>query len=186
MSNEKIWTLVLGGLAASYLFALWNGLVRTRNNVDKAFADIDVVLQQRHDELGKLVEACRGFMQHEKQVLEEVTRLRVEYAEARDPGTKVRLAGAMDEAVQALRVAVEQYPNLRSSDNVLQLQGRISAVESTIADRREFYNDSVAICNTQVARMPDAIIARLGGFAPRPYLAIAAAKKEDVDIKLHG
>ena len=186
MSGATIWALVLGGIAVSYLFAIWNGLVRARNNVDKAFADIDVVLQQRHDELGKLVDACREFMQHEKRLLEEVTRLRSDYARARDVDAKVRLAREIEAAAQSLHVAVEQYPNLRSSDNVLELQRRISAAESTIADRRELFNDSVTIYNTQIRRMPDAVLARLGGFSRRELLAIADEKKQDVKIALGG
>ena len=186
MSGTTIWALVLGGLALSYLFAIWNGLVRAQNNVDKAFADIDVVLQQRHDELGKLVDACRGFMQHEKDLLEEVTRLRSAYAQARDVEAKVRLSREIEAAAQRLNVAVEQYPNLRSSDQVLELQHRISALESTIADRRELFNDSVTIYNTQIRRMPDAVLARLGGFSRRELLAIADEKKQDVKIALGG
>ena len=184
MSNGQIWALVLGGIALIYLFALWNGLVRARTNVDKAFADIDVILQQRHDELGKLVDACRGFMEHERGVLESLTQLRTHYTQAQDPDLKVGLATDIERAGRALRVAVEQYPNLRSSDNVLQLQGRISAVESTLADRREFYNDSVTLHNSLIAQMPDALVERLGGFGPRRLLAIADDKKEDVKISI--
>ena len=186
MSAGTIWTLVVGGLAVAYVFGLWNGLIRARNNADKAFADIDVVLQQRHDELGKLVDACRQFMHHEKHLLEELTRLRTRYTQATDPNVKVAAAREIDTASRALHVAVEQYPTLRSSDNVLQLQSRISEVESTIADRREFFNESVTVYNTQIGRMPDTIVARLGGFAPRQLLAIAAEKKEDVKISLSG
>lgn len=186
MSGATVWALVAGAIVLWYLFAIWNGLIRARNNVDKAFADIDVCLQQRHDELGKLVDACRGFMEHEKKLLEEVTRLRSDYARADGVAAKLRLSRDIEAAAQRLHVAVEQYPTLRSSENVLELQRRISATETTLADRRELFNDSITIYNTQIERMPDALLARFGSFSRRPLLTIAAEKKEDVKIALSG
>src|SRR5687768_1442470 len=124
--------LLLGG--AGYLVGIYNSLVQVRNNVDKAWKNIDVLLQQRHDELTKLVDACKGYLKHEREVLDALTKLRVGYDAAGSVDEKIRIENELNKEMRRLRHVWEAYPDLKASANFLQLQERISGVESSIAD----------------------------------------------------
>jgi LemA protein len=158
--------------------------VQVRNNIDKAWKNIDVLLQQRHDELTKLIDTVSGYMQHEKTVLDGLTRLRVGYDGASSSDDKVRIENEMNREIARLRHTWEGYPDLKASQNYLYLQTRISTVESAIADRREFFNDSVNIFNIQIERFPDLWMARALGYARRSFLEVPEELKQDVHVKL--
>lgn len=164
--------LLVGGGAVAYLVSVYNTLVQLAQNIQKAWKDIDVLLQQRHDELLNLVEACKGYMQHEREVLTEVTRLRAHYDRVTGSDQKAEVENLLNQSVALLHLRLEAYPDLKASQNLLQLQGRISALESGIADRRELFNDSVKIYNIQTASFPDLILARLFAFRPHTYLEV--------------
>ena len=173
-------------LALVYAIMLYNGLVAVKNNVSRAWANIDVLLKQRHDELPRLVEVCKAYRDFEQETLVRVTEARGRVAQARE----ARDIAALGPAEAARRVGVarifalaERYPDLKANENFLQLQRRITELENAIADRREFYNDSVNINNTRVEQFPDLLIANLCGFGERPLLEFAAAEKAGVEMK---
>ncbi len=177
------WT-VLAGVAA-YAAFLYNSLVGVKNAVAKAWANIDVLLKQRHDELPKLVDTCRQYMQHEQGTLEKVIQARAGVARAReshDVGALGAAEGQLRSGLGALFAVAEAYPELRSNEQFLHLQSRISGLENAIADRREFYNESVNINNVNVEQFPELLIARLFNFKASESLRFDAEELKDVDI----
>lgn len=166
-----------------YAIGLYNSLIRVRHNVDKAWANIDVLLQQRHDELPKLIDTCKGYMAHERGVLESVTQARTGFMNATTPDGKVKAENQLSGALKTLFAVSENYPDLKANQNFLKLQERISALENEIADRREFFNESTTIFNIRIEQFPDVIIARMLGYMKRPLLEVPEEKKQDVDIK---
>ena len=170
---------VLGG-AVAYLATLYNGLIAVKNNVDKAWANIDVLLKQRHDELPNLLEVCKGYMKYEADTLQRVTQARNAYAEASTVDQKVQASTDMTAALGRLIATAENYPDLKANANFMQLQGRITELESEIADRREFYNDSVNTFNIRIQEMPDAILAGNMNLHPRQMFQVAEVDKAPV------
>jgi len=164
---------------------LYNQLVSLKHNVGKAWSNIDILLKQRHDELPKLVETCKQYMKFEQETLERVMQARTQVASARQSQN----IGALGDAEGALRLGLgnlfavaEAYPELKTDETFKHLQGRISGLENAIADRREFYNDSVNVNNVRVEQFPDTVIARMFGFKQFELLRFNAQEKEDVGI----
>jgi LemA protein len=174
--------LLVIGVAVAYAVGIYNGLVQVNQNVDKAWANIDVLLKQRHDEIPKLIATCEGYKNFERSTLESVIKARAEYSHASTPDQKVSAASHLTGAVRGLLAVAESYPDLKTSANFLQLQSRISALEEQIADRREFYNDSVNVLNIRIRQIPDGFIAPLLQITPRTMYQVPEADKEDVKI----
>jgi len=181
--------LIFLGIVAVALFygiSLYNHLVGVKHAVAKAWANIDVLLKQRHDELPKLVEACKQYMQHERGVLEKVTQARAAVHSAREAGD-VAAVGAAETHLRAglmdLFAVAENYPELRANENFQHLQNRISQLEAQIADRREFYNDSVNANNVRIETFPDNVIATLFRFEPKSLLKFTESETRDVNVK---
>ena len=172
-------------VAAIYVVGIYNGLVRLRESVKVAWANIDVLLKQRHDELPKLVDACKRYMQCESETLEKVMRARSAVIQAVGQGN-VAAVGAAEQQLRTgvgqLFAVAENYPQLKSDETFKHLQARISGLEESIADRREFYNDQVNLNNIRIKVFPDAIIANAFGFAPAQLLEFAADEKRDVNV----
>lgn len=171
---------------AIYVAFVYNGLVGLKHGVSKAWANIDVLLKQRHDELPKLVETCKQYKQFEQETLQRVIEARSGVQSARERQDIEALGnaeGALRAGLGRLFAVAEAYPELRANESFLALQSRISQLESAIADRREFYNEAVNLNNVRVEQFPDAIVARLFGFGVRPLLEFSAAEKADVDVK---
>jgi LemA protein len=168
-----------------YLVGIYNGLVNLRENVKVAWANIDVLLKQRHDELPKLVDACKRYMQFEQETLEKVMRARASVSLASSTGN-VAAVGAAEQQLRAgvgrLFAVAENYPQLKTDETFKQLQGRIIALEESIADRRELYNDQVNLNNIRVNVFPDVVIARKYGFLPAQLLEFASEEKRDVNV----
>ncbi|HYA37570.1 MAG TPA: LemA family protein [Candidatus Methylomirabilis sp.] len=178
----------LGIFAALFLYAvtMFNNFVRLKNNVAQAWSNIDVLLKQRHDELPKLVDACRQYMQHERGVLERVTQARAAVHSAREAGDVGSLGAAETElraGLSRLFAVAENYPELRANENFQHLQDRISQLEAQIADRREFYNDIVNANNTRIEQFPDNVIATLFRFEEKPLLHFKEEEIKDVNVK---
>ena len=183
-----IGTLIfLGALAVAVVYAimLYNNLVQVKHNVSKAWANIDVLLKQRHDELPKLVETCKQYMQFEQETLTKVMEARSKVFTARE----AQNIGALGPAEGMLRASLgnlfalaEAYPDLKTNQTFQQLQARISGLENAIADRREFYNESVNVNNVRIEQFPDSIVASMFGFKPAQLLEFQAEEKADVDI----
>lgn len=178
------WALV--AIALIYGVFVYNGLVQLKHNVSKAWSNIEVLLKQRHDELPKLVEACRQYKQFEQETLHGVTeaRARVQAAsQARDIPALGEAEGALRLGLGRIFAVAEAYPELKANEQFAQLMRRITDLEEAIADRREFYNESVNIHNVRVEQFPDSFIAGLFGFGLRPLLTFQADDLKDVDIR---
>lgn len=169
-----------------YTVVIYNGLVRVRAEVKLTWANIDVLLVQRHDELPKLVEVCKGYMKYEADTLERVMRARAGVDAARSSGNVSSVGTAERElrsGLTGLYAVAENYPQLKASEPFLHLQQRISSLETAIADRREVYNDAVNTNNIRIQAFPDVLVARLGDFPPARLLQFQADEKADVDLK---
>jgi LemA protein len=169
-----------------YAVTIYNGLVRVRNGVKLAWSNIDVLLVQRHDELPKLIAVCKGYMQHERETLESVVRARDSVEGARSCGNVASVSvaeGALRTGLSSLYAVAERYPDLKANDLFRNLQTRISALETAIADRREIYNDAVNALNVRLETFPDVLIAKPFGFAPAAMLKFSTAETGDVDLK---
>ncbi len=186
MSLTSVAVLVVLFLLAAYAVVLYNGLVRLKHGVSKAWANIEVLLKQRHAELPKLVETCKHYMQHERNTLEQVILARNAVASAREKGD----VGALGVAESGLRAGLgqlfalaENYPQLKANESFQFLQQRISGLENGIADRRELYNEAVNLNNVRIEQFPDLIIAGLCSFKAAELLEFSEAEKADVDLK---
>lgn len=182
--NIIIWAALL--LLAIYAISLYNHLVRLKHNVSKAWSNIDVLLKQRHDEIPKLVETCKQYMKFEQETLEKVMLARSRVADARQNQDVSGLGlaeGALRMGLGKIFALAEDYPELRANENFQFLQGRISTLENSISDRREFYNESVNINNIGIEQFPDIIVARLFGFGDRDLLEFEAHEIADVSVK---
>ena len=178
--------LAVVAAAIAYLIMLYNNLVQVKHNVSKAWANIDVLLKQRHDELPKLIETCKQYMKFEQETLQKVIDARSRVFAARE-SQDIRALGPAEAGLRAsvgnLFAVAEQYPELKTNQTFLQLQSRISGLENAIADRREFYNESANINNVRIEQFPDNLVAALGGFKEAQLLEFASAEKTDVDVK---
>ncbi len=169
-----------------YAISLYNHLVTVKHAVGKAWANIDVLLKQRHDELPKLVEVCKQYKQFEQDTLQKVIEARSLVQNARQQQDILALGPAeaqLRTGLGSLFAIAEAYPDLKSNENFMQLQNRITSLENAIADRRELYNESVTINNVQIEVFPASILARTFNFREKPLLEVTATEKTDVDIK---
>src|SRR5947209_19961137 len=168
-----------------YLVIIYNELVRLRNDNDRAWANIDVLLKQRHDEIPNLVESVKGYMQHEQQTLLAVTEARTASMNASSIGQKavaeLRVAGAL----RGLFAVAENYPQLRANENFLKLQNRITELEERIADRREFFNDDVNTYNTRTAQIPDVFVASFMNLKRREMFKVSEQDRSQVEVNFH-
>ena len=153
------------------VLATYNAIVALAQRIDKAWANIDVVLKQRHDELPNLVNAVRGVMDFERTVLTDVTRARAAYSPSAPIPDQAATSDATSAAIRSLFAVVERYPELRSEPNVLDLQNEIERLEGMIADRRELYNDQVYLYNTRIAQVPATFLAGMFGWHRRAFFA---------------
>lgn len=174
--------VAVAALAGVYAIVCYNSFVAMRNNVDKAWSNIDVLLKQRFDELPKLVKVCEGYMQHERQTLEAVIEARSRISSARGEAAQRTAQNQLSETLKSLFMVVEQYPELKADRAFANLAARISGLEEQIADRREFFNDTVTLYNTRREQFPDVVIASLFAFTARELWRIDPAHRRDVEI----
>jgi len=173
-------------IAVVYAVGLYNGLVKLRESVKQAWSNIDVLLAQRHDELPKLIETCKRYMQYEQETLERVMKARASVFQAAGRGD-VAAVGAAESALRTglgqLFAVVENYPQLKADESFSHLQARITQLEESIADRRELYNAAVNLNNVRVNQFPDVLVARMFGFREAGLLEFTEEHKADVDMK---
>ncbi|MEY4911013.1 MAG: hypothetical protein RL761_676 [Pseudomonadota bacterium] len=177
------WIFVL--VIAAYGIMLFNGLVNVKNNVAKAWANIDVLLKQRHDELPKLIDTCKQYMQYEQATLEKVMQARSQVSSARESQNLGALGAAestLRSGLGSLFALAESYPELKANAQFLHLQTRITGLENAISDRREFYNDSITINNTSIEQFPGVLLAKLFNFKAFDVLKFAAEELKDIDV----
>lgn len=186
MSVSAIVLLVVIALILAYGVVIYNNLVRLKHAIAKAWANIDVLLKQRHDELPKLVEVCRQYKQFEEQTLTRVIEARSRVSDARarqDVPALGQAEGLLRMGLGQLFAVAEAYPELKANEHFMQLQTRITSLENAIADRREMYNESTNVHNVRIEQFPDVIVARLFGYSEKPLLEFSTAEKADVDLK---
>jgi LemA protein len=165
-----------------YLVTIYNGLVAIKNDIDKAWANIDVLLKQRHDELTKLLDTTKGYMEFEGATLTKITQARSQYQQAVTVDQKAQADQSITSALRGLFAVAENYPELKANTNFQLLEKRISDLESQIADRREFYNDSVNTFNIRIQQVPDTFVAAFMRLTPRTMLKVDEADKADVKM----
>ena len=178
-----LWIIL--ALVIIYLVITYNSLVSIKNSVAKAWANIDVLLKQRNDELPKLIDTCKAYMTHEAQTLEKVVAARMGVDAARqtqDVAGLNKAESALASSIGGLYAVAENYPDLKADQTFINLQQRITGLENQIADRREFYNDSVNVNNVRVQQFPDLIVAGLFNFEQKPFLKFASEELKDVDV----
>ena len=169
-----------------YTVILYNGLIRLRNENDRAWANIDVLLKQRHDEIPNLVETVKGYMQHEQQTLLAVTQARAASMNATSISQKAVADLQIMNALRGLFAVAENYPQLKANENFLKLQNRISELEERIADRREFFNDDVNTYNTRIRQIPDVFVASFMSLKPRDMFKVSDDDRRLVEVKFAG
>lgn len=182
-----IFISLLGGLLL-WGILLYNQLVVLKNNTEKAWSNTDVLLKQRNAELPKLVAVCKEHMQYEQATLQKVMEARNRVASAMQSGNMGALGAAENElriGLGNLFAVAEAYPELKASDSFQHLRERITGLEDSIADRREFYNDSAAINNTRIEQFPDVIIAKAFSFKRFRLMSFTAEETSDVDVAAH-
>ena len=140
---------------------IYNNFIRLKNNIDKSWANIDVLLKQRSNEIPNLVSIVKGYMKHEKETLLLLTKARSFLPNAKTLSEKAATDNIITESLKTIFAVAESYPDLKAVENFLKLQKRISGLENELADRREYYNDSVTIFNTRIQSFPDLIVAGL-------------------------
>lgn len=173
--------LALG--AGGYLVGLYNSLIEVRNNVDQAWANIDVILKQRHDALTKLIEVVKGTKDFEQSTLQSVIAARNQYSAAGNQLQSLQGAQAEGSALRQLFALAESYPDLKSTAAFGQLQAEVGKLEESIADRREVYNASVNLCNTRFEQFPDSLFTGMLGFRRREYFKVEEADRQDLAIQ---
>jgi LemA protein len=181
MAGLLIFLLIV--VAALVLFALfaigvYNILVRLRNQVNNAWSQIDVQLKRRHDLIPNLVETARGYMKHERETFEAITKARSQAMGAKSVADAAKAEGALGEALSKFLLVVENYPELKANQNFLALQEELSSTENKIAFARQNYNDQVLFFNNKIQMFPSNIIAGVFGFAKRDFFEVQGAERE--------
>ena len=166
------------------LLLIYNGLIRIKNNIEKSWANIDVLLKQRSDELPNLIASVKGYMVHERTTLEALTKARTDVLNAPTLSKKALADNVITDALKTIFAVVENYPNLKANENFLKLQNRITSLENELADRREFYNDSVNIYNIRIHSMPDLIVARLLNYTDKHWFKALDEDKAIVRVNV--
>ena len=177
-----VFILVVAALVF-YTVSIYNSLVRLKNDIDKAWANIDVLLKERHDELPKLIATCKGYMQYEQKTFEAVTEARSAYQKATTVPEKAQADNMVTGALKSLFAVAENYPDLKANNNFMQLQQRITELEERIADRREFFNDSVNVYNIRIQQVPDVFLASMMHLQRRDLFKTADEDRKDVEVK---
>jgi len=165
-----------------YVITIYNGFVALKNNIERNWSNIDVLLKQRYDELPKLIKVCEGYMQHEQKTLEAVIKARSMAGQARTDEQKMQAQNMLTDTLKSLFMVVEKYPDLKADKSFQQLGYRITELEDQIADRREFLNESVNIYNIRLEQFPDVIVARLFNFDKRELWQIDPEHRKDVEV----
>lgn len=169
--------LLVLALVCVWTLVIYNGLVAARQECERAWFNIDVLLKQRHDEVPRLVEICRGHMAYEKDTIERVVVARMTFSAARGLPAQTRASQAVSDAVRQLFAVAERYPDLKANESFAKLAARITELENQIADRRELYNAATTSWNTRIEQLPDRLFARAAGMFRRELWRASAADR---------
>ncbi len=174
--------VVVLAIIIAYIITIFNGLITLKNNISKSSANIDVLLKQRNDEVPNLVATVKGYAKHEKEVLENITKARTAMLQASGMAQKAAANEQLSGMLKSLFAVAENYPQLKANENFLALQKRISQIEDMIADRREFYNDSVTNYNIRIKQFPDVIVANMMHSKKQPLFKATEAERQVVKV----
>ncbi len=170
--------LIIAAVAVISFIGIYNGLVQLRNQVNNAWAQIDVQLKRRHDLIPNLVETAKGYMKHERETLESITEARSRAMGAESVKDKSVAEGALSGAMSNFFLVVENYPDLKASQNFLSLQEELTSTENKISFARQSYNDHVLFFNNKIQMFPSNIIAGMFNFSIKDYFEIEDKEKE--------
>ena len=170
-------------LAALYVIAVYNGLIRRRNRIEEGWAQIDVQLQRRYDLIPNLVETVKGYAEHEQGVFEEVTRARTAAIGAQGVPQQAQAENVITNALRSLFAVAEAYPDLKANQNFLALQEELSGTEGRIAYARQYYNDAVRDYNTKIESFPGNLVAGAFRFTPRDYFEADDTTRGPVSVQ---
>jgi len=178
-----LWVII--GIVVILIFAfiaIFNGLVRSRNQVKNAWAQIDVQLKRRHDLIPNLIETVKGYMKYERETLEAITKARTQAQQATSagPGERAKVEGVLDTALNRLLAVAERYPDLKASQNFLSLQEELASTENKISFSRQFYNDAVMQYNNQTQMFPSNVVAGMAGFKQSEFFEVTVAEEKEV------
>ena len=169
-------------VAVIWFVVQYNAFIAMKNNIEKARSDIDVLLRQRHDELTKLVDAVRGYMKYEKDLLQKITELRAAFTNAKTTEERLKINEEINGVIPAVMAVVERYPELKADESVKHLMERITGLENEIADRREYYNNAVLNYNNAIAMFPSSIVAAIMNLQPEQMFKATEEERGDVKI----
>lgn len=167
-----------------YFIMIYNGLISLKENIKKSWSNIDVILKQRHDELPKLISVCESYAEFEKGILDRLMKAREKYFKASGVAKKSEASNEVTAALQGIFALAESYPDLKANKNFMQLQERISHLEETLADRREFYNDSVNNYNIRIKQIPDVFVAGMLNYRDEEMFKVSQKERQDVKIDI--
>lgn len=171
-------------LLVIWVMGMYNGLVRFRNQVKNAWSQIDVQLKRRHDLIPNLVETAKGYMKHERETLESITKARTAAMQAQGVAESAKAEGQLSEALSKFMLVVENYPDLKASQNFLALQEELTTTENKVGFARQFYNDQVQQFNIRIESVPTNIIANMFGFKQSEFFEIqVAGEREAPQVK---
>ena len=174
--------VLLGILAvlAIFVVGIYNGLVRLRNQVKNAWAQIDVQLKRRHDLIPNLIETVKGYMTHERETLENITKARNIAAQASGVTQQAQAEGQLNHALGQFYLVVENYPDLKANQNFLSLQEELSSTENKVAFARQHYNDEAMQLNNKIQMFPSNIVAGMFNFKQADFFEIEDAAERAV------
>jgi len=183
MNNLFLLLIVLGAVIGFLIF-LYNKLVTLKLRVKEAWSDIDVQLKRRNSLIPNLVESVKGYMKHEKTLLEKITELRSKVEKADSPKKLGELNSQLSSALGSLNIAVENYPQLKANENVNKLQDELTNTEDKISYSRRFYNQSVLAFNTAIKRFPNVLLAGVFGFKEEEFFESSEDERKDIKVDL--
>lgn len=166
-----------------YVWSVYNGLATGKVRIKEAFSGIDVQLKRRIDLIPNLIETVKGYTKHEKEVLENVTKARTSLMQAQTPHQKAESDSMLSNALKTLFAVSENYPDLKASQNFLELQQELSDTENKIAYSRQFYNSQVRDYNTMLVTFPSNMIGNMFGFKETEFFEAKEEEKEQVKVK---
>lgn len=170
--------IILGIFTCKYFIDTYNRLVMLNFNTDKAFANIDVILMQRAEEIPNLVKVLNKHIEYEKNTLEKLTQLRANCQSTKNQAEKVTMHNEMTSLLGNVLAVAENYPELKSSDSFLALQNRVSKLEDIISDRREFFNESINLFNIGIHQFPDLFLAKIMNYQAKSLLIVSDKEKQ--------
>jgi LemA protein len=168
-----------------FCLSIYNSLISLRHQLQRSWANIDVILKQRYDELPQLIQVIEQLVGYEAGILKDLAEARTRYGSAHSVGEKIDAAGGLSVALRGVAALGEAYPQLKSNENFNQLQSRISSLENTLADRRETYNETVANFNIRIEQFPDALVARILNYKGQQMFQVSEVERQAPSLKMN-